>query len=299
MKKMENTQSKFVNILKERDRMSQKSYNGTPTVYLVPTPIGNMEDMTYRAVKILNEVEVIFSEDKRVTSLLLNHFNIQKKLISSHKFNEENNHEKLLSYLENGFDVAIVSDRGTPVISDPGYELAKCAIENGYNVVGLPGATALIPALIVSGISPMPFLFYGFLNNKEGKCRKELESLKSVQSTLIFYEAPHRLEKTLQLMFEVFGVRKISISREISKKFEEVYRGKFPEIIEEVKDAKGEFVIVVEGNNETLTFDNLTIIEHVNLYIKEGKNSKEAIKLVAKERNMNKNEVYKQYHKKD
>lgn len=279
--------------------MSQKSYNGEPTVYLVPTPIGNMEDMTYRAVKILSEVEVIFSEDTRVTSMLLKHFDIKKKLISSHKFNEENNHDKLLSYLENGYDVAVVSDRGTPVISDPGFELAKCAIEKGYNVVGLPGATALIPALIMSGISPMPFLFYGFLNNKDGKRRKELEELKSVKSTLIFYEAPHRLEKTLQLMYEVFGERIVSISREISKKFEEVYRGTFPKVMEEVKDAKGEFVIVVEGNKEELTFDNLTIIEHVNLYIKEGKSSKEAIKLVAKERNLNKNEVYRQYHEKD
>lgn len=276
--------------------MSQKSYNETPTVYLIPTPIGNMDDMTYRAVKILSEVEVIFSEDTRVTSLLLKHFEIHKKLISSHKFNEEKNHEKLLSYLKEGYNVGVVSDRGTPVISDPGYELAKVAIQNGYNVVGLPGATALIPALIMSGLSPMPFLFYGFLNNKEGKRKKELEELKKESSTLIFYEAPHRIEKTLLLMKEVLGNRQISISREISKKFEEVYRGTFEEVLKEVKDAKGEFVIVVDGNHDTPSFDNMTVLEHIHFYIKEGKTSKEAIKLVAKERNLNKNEVYKIYH---
>ena len=277
--------------------MSQKSYNNTPTVYLIPTPIGNMEDMTYRAVKTLEEVDVIFSEDTRVTSLLLNHFHIQKKLIASHKFNEETNHEKLLSYLKDGKNVGVVSDRGTPVISDPGYELAKCAIDAGYNVVGLPGATALIPAIITSGLSPMPFLFYGFLNNKPGKCSQELEKLKSVPYTLIFYEAPHRLEKTLILMQEILGNRSISISREISKKFEEIYRGNISQVLEEVKDAKGEFVIVVDGNHEKNTFTNLTVIAHVNLYMKEGYSNKDAIKLVAKDRNMNKNEVYQIYHR--
>ncbi len=275
--------------------MSQKSYNNTPTVYLIPTPIGNLDDITYRAVKTLKEVEVIFSEDTRVTQELLSHFGIQKKLISSHKFNEEKNYEKLLSYLEKGFSVGIVSDRGTPVISDPGYELAKYAINKGYNVVGLPGATALIPALITSGLPPMPFLFYGFLNNKEGKRRKELEFLKSEKSTLIFYEAPHRLEKTLRLMQEVLGNRQISISREISKKFEEIYRGTILEVLEEVKDAKGEFVIVVSGNTEVTTYEHLSIVEHVNLYIKEGKTKKDAMKLVARDRDISKNEVYKEY----
>ncbi len=277
--------------------MSQKSYDNSPTVYLIPTPIGNMDDMTFRAVKILQEVEVIFSEDTRVTNLLLKHFDIHKKCISSHKFNEEKNHEKLLSYLEKGFHVGVVSDRGTPVISDPGYELAKYAIDKGYNVVGLPGATALIPALIMSGISPQPFLFYGFLNNKDGKRKKELESLKEEKATLIFYEAPHRLEKTLLLMKEVLGNRKISISREISKKFEEVYRGTFEEVLKEVKDAKGEFVIVVSGNTDESSFEHLSIIEHVNSYLKEGYTKKEAYKKVASDRGISKNEVYQTYER--
>lgn len=276
--------------------MSQKSYNNTPTVYIIPTPIGNMDDITLRAIKILNQVEVIFCEDTRVTSLLLNHLNIKKKLISSHKFNEEKNDFKLLEYLNNGSDVGVVTDRGTPIISDPGFELVKVAIENNYNVVSLPGPTAFVPALTSSGISPQPFLFYGFLINKEGKRKKELEILKSHKETMIFYESPHRIVETLYNMLEVFGNRNISISREISKKFEEIYRGTIESVKEQMLEIKGEIVIVVSGNNEKTTFDNLTIIEHVNLYIKEGMTSKDAIKKVAIDREMNKNEVYKEYH---
>lgn len=277
--------------------MSQKSYNGNSTLYLIPTPIGNMEDITLRAINILKEVEVIFAEDTRVTAMLLKHFNIKKRLISSFNYNEQLNKDKLLEYLQNGYNVGLVSDRGTPIISDPGYELAKCAIENNYNVVGLPGPTALIPALITSGISPMPFLFYGFLNNKSVKRKQELEILKNERATLIFYEAPHRIIETLNDMLNILGNRNIAISREISKKFEEIYRGTLSTITCQLVDVKGEFVIVIEGNNQEKNYINLTITEHVNLYIKEGKNSKEAIKIVAKERNLKKQDVYNEYHK--
>ena len=277
--------------------MSQKSYNNTPTVYLIPTPIGNLEDITIRAKKTLELVDVIFSEDTRVTSLLLKELDIKKKLISSHNFNEVKNVSKMLDYLEEGKNIGIVSDRGTPVISDPGYELVKSAIKHNYNVVALPGPTALIPALIASGLSPSPFLFYGFLNNKDSKRKKELENLRHEKATMIFYEAPHRLAKTLELMLNILGNRQISISREISKKFEEVYRGTITEVIREINAAKGEFVIVVAGNNCEDTYDNLSIIEHVNLYIKEGLTSKEAIKKVAHDRNIAKSEVYNAYHK--
>ena len=276
--------------------MSQKSYNNTATLYLIPTPIGNLDDMTPRAISILNEVEVVFSEDTRVTQELLHHFNIKKRCIASHDHNEILNKDKLLKYLEMGNNVGLVSDRGTPVISDPGFELAKVAISSGYNVVGLPGATALIPALIMSGLDSKHFLFYGFLDHKESKRKKELEELKSFKYTIIFYEAPHRITKTLNNMLEIFGNRKISISREISKKFEEVYRGTISDVISEIEGAKGEFVIIVDGNKEEKTFEHLTIVEHVNLYIKEGKSSKDAIKLVAKERNISKSEVYNAYH---
>lgn len=277
--------------------MSQKSYNNTPTLYLIPTPIGNMEDITLRAVNILKEVEVIFSEDTRVTGILLKHLDIKKKLIASHEHNETKNQELALSYLKQGYNIGLVTDRGTPIISDPGYGIAKYIIEQGYNVVGLPGPTALIPALIVSGLNPSPFLFYGFLNNKESKAIKELENLKELKATMIFYEAPHRLEKTLRNMLKTLGNRKISISREISKRYEEVYRGNISQVIEEVKDAKGEFVIVVEGNTEIKTYDNLSIIDHVNLYVDEDMKLMDAIKKVAKERNVSKSDIYNEYHK--
>ena len=276
--------------------MSQKSNNGESTLYLIATPIGNMEDITYRAINILKGVEVIFSEDTRMTNQLLKYYNIKKKLIANHQYNEKENTNKLLGYLKNGYSVGLVTDRGTPIISDPGYYLAKAAINDNYNVVAIPGATAFVPALIVSGIDAQPFTFYGFLNSKQGKRKKELNKIKNYDMALIFYEAPHRLSETLLDMLEILGNRRCSISREITKKFEEIYRGNIKEIIEQVKDVKGEIVIVLEGNKNVNTYDNLTIIEHVNLYIKEGYDSKEAIKKVAKERQINKNEVYSKYH---
>lgn len=277
--------------------MSQKSYDNSPTLYLIPTPIGNMEDITIRALNILKEVEVIFCEDTRVTMNLLNYFDIKKKLISSHNFNEANNKNKLLEYLKNGYNVGLVSDRGTPIISDPGYELAKFAIEEGYNVVSLPGATALIPALTSSGISPMPFYYYGFLNSKDSQRKKELENLKNIKATLIIYEAPHRINKTLKDLGNILGNnRKISISREISKKYEEIYRGTIQELIEENNEYKGELVIVIEGNTEEVKFENLTIKEHVDFYINDGYSVMDAIKLTTKDRGLKKSEVYDQYH---
>ncbi len=277
--------------------MSQKSYNNSPTLYLIPTPIGNLEDITLRAINILKKVEVIFCEDTRVTALLLNHLDIKKKLISSHKFNESMNDDKLLEYLNNGVDVGLVTDRGTPIISDPGYELVKVAISNNFNVVALPGPTAFVPALIASGLSPQPFLFYGFLNSKESKMKKELEELKNEKATIIFYEAPHRIQSTLSIIRDILGNRNACISREISKKFEEIYRGTIDELLLETIEIKGEIVLIVAGNNEVNHYDHLTIIEHVNLYIKEGYSSKDAIKKVSNDRGLNKSEVYKEYHR--
>ena len=272
--------------------MSQKSYNSDKaTLYLIPTPIGNMDDISVRCLNTLKEVEVIFSEDTRVTQQLLNHFDIKKKLISSHSYNEQMNTDKLLSYLSNGKNVGLVTDRGTPIISDPGYVLAKEAINNGYNVVAIPGVTAFVPALIASGLNPQPFLFYGFLSNKSSKRKKELLELKSYPYTLIFYEAPHRLEETLGDIEDTLGNRNISISREISKKFEEIYRGTIEEVKQEIIGAKGEFVIVVDGNYEVIDYNNITVAEHIELFVKEGNDIKTAIKLVAKERNVPKSEI--------
>lgn len=276
--------------------MSQKSYDESPTLYLIPTPIGNMDDLTYRTVETFKLVDVLFCEDTRETGKLLKYLDISKKMISNHEHNEVNNHDKLLEYLEKGMNVGLVSDRGTPVISDPGYELARFAIEKGYNVVGLPGSNALIPALIMSGISPKPFTFYGFLNSKSSKRINELNELRTWNSTLIFYEAPHRVNEMLLDMLNSLGNRRISISREITKKYEEVYRGTIQEIIDQNIEFKGELVIVVEGYTSKHEY-NMSLIDHINMYIEEGKSSKDAIKLVAKDRDMKKSEVYDEYLK--
>lgn len=280
--------------------MIQQSYDNKPTLYLIPTPIGNMDDITYRTVKILNDVEVLFCEDTRTTSILLNHLNIKKKMISNHKFNEDKNKNKILQYLEKGYNVGLVSDRGTPIISDPGYILTKYVADQGYNVVAIPGATAFVPALITSGIDATHFLFYGFLNSKSSKRLKELEELKFEKYSLIFYEAPHRLIETLKDMKKVLGNNRIiSISREITKKHEEVYRGTFDDAIEKTVDFKGEIVIVVSGNNFIENFDNISIEDHIQLYLEQDMKIMDAIKQVAKDRHLKKSEVYNIYHKKD
>lgn len=274
--------------------MSQKSYDNTPTLYLVPTPIGNLDDFTFRGVEILKKVDVIFSEDTRVTLNLLNHFNIKKHLVASHKFNEEKSSAKLLSYLNEGKNLALVTDRGTPLLSDPGNICVKKVVEMGYNVVSLPGATAAIPALTSSSIDSSRFLFYGFLNSKQSKRIKELELLKDVKYTIIFYEAPHRIIDTLNDMKQVFKNRYISISREISKKYEEIYRGTIEEVIKELNEPKGEFVIVVSGNDEEVSYDDLSVQDHVDMYVRDGYTLKDAIKKVAKDRNVAKNEIYRE-----
>ena len=278
--------------------MWQSSYDDSPTLYLVPTPIGNLDDMTYRSINILNTVEVIFSEDTRVTLQLLNHFDIKKKLIALHDHNEDIEKEKVLEYLKNGKSVAIVTDRGTPIISDPGYKTVKYVTDNGYNVVGLPGANAFVPALITSGIEPSPFMFYGFLNSKDSKRKAELESLKFCKYTIIFYEAPHRIKKTMEEILEIFGDRQVSLSREISKKFESIYRGNISDLLSILNNIKGEFVIVVSPYKEDNSNNNeLSVIDNVKLYIENGMEVMDAIKRVAKERNIPKNEIYREYHR--
>lgn len=277
--------------------MSQKSYNSKSTLYLIPTPIGNLDDITIRAIEILKKVKVIFCEDTRVTKKILNHLEIKKKLIALYEHNEEQVKEIMISYLKNGEDIALVSDSGTPIISDPGFKAVSYIIKNNFNVIGLPGATAFIPVLITSGIEPYPFLFWGFLNSKQNKRKKELEIIKKIPYTLIFYESPYRLISCLKNINNILGNRKICIGREISKIFEEIYRGKVLEVLKEITNIKGEIVIIVEGNKEIMSFDHLTIIEHVNLYIKEGLTKKEAIKEVAKERNGKKSDIYKEYFK--
>ena len=275
--------------------MQQKSYDGKNCLFLIPTPIGNMEDMTIRGIETLKKCDYIFSEDTRETLKLLKYFNIKKELISCHKYNEDRVKDKILNLLEEGKNIALVTDRGTPAISDPGYVAAYHAIESGYNVVGLPGATAFVPALISSGLNPNKFLFYGFLDSKKSHKKKELLSLKDLNYTLIFYESPYRIIETLELIHEIFGSRKISVSREISKKYEEIYRGNIEEI-KNIINTKGEFVIVVEENKTKEDYSDIDIIKHVNLLINEGMSDKEAIKKVAKMHNLEKNYVYMKFH---
>lgn len=278
--------------------MSQKSYDGSNSLYLIPTPIGNLEDITLRALNTLKKVDVIFCEDTRIAGMLLNKLEIKKKLISCNNINEENAKDKILEKLKDGLNVGLITDRGTPIISDPGYKSVDFIIKNGYNVIGLPGPTAFVPALITSGIEPNPFLFYGFLNAKSSKMEKELEELKNFKYTLIFYEAPHRIIETLNLMKKILGDRQISVSREISKLYEEIYRGKISEVINELTlSVKGEFVIIVEKDKEIINYNDISIKEHIISYVNLGYSEKEAMKLVARDRGISKSEIYKEYLK--
>lgn len=276
--------------------MRQNSYDGSASLYLIPTPIGNLDDITVRALKILEMVDFILCEDTRESSKLLNHFNIRKKLVSCHEYNEAKIKEYVISELKSGKNIGLITDQGSPVVSDPGYVVSCEVIKHHYNVIALPGPTAFVPALTSSGLAPSPFLFYGFLSSKEAKIKKELLQLKNFSYTLIFYESPHRIHKTLEYMLEVFGNRNMSIHREISKLHEEICRGTIQELISVVDSLKGEFVLVVDGNHEIVDYSNMTILEHVKLYTEDGLTEKEAIKLVAKERNVTKSIVYKEYH---
>ena len=278
--------------------MIQNSYDNKPTLYLVPTPIGNMEDITLRALNVLKDVDIILCEDTRDSSVLLNHYDIHKKLISCHKFNEKKLEQYIIEQLNSGLNLALISDQGSPIISDPGYIVTNYVVKNGYNIVSLPGATAFVPALSNSCISSEQFLFYGFLNNKKSKKISELNKLKYFPYTLIFYETPHDIINTLELMIEILGNREISISREISKVHESVYRGKISDYLKQNDILKGEFVIIVNGYSDNYDFGNLDIVEHVNLYINDGLSEMDALKKVAKDRNLSKSIVYSEYHKK-
>lgn len=276
--------------------MIQKSYNNTASLYLIPTPIGNLEDITIRSLNTLKFVDVILSEDTRNTGILLSNYDIHKKLISCHEYNEEKMINTVISMLENGNNIGLVTDQGTPIISDPGFIIARGVIDAGFNVISLPGATAFVPALTASGIAPSPFLFYGFLNSKESKKKQELNSLKEYPFTIIFYESVHRIKDTLTTMLDIFGDRKIAICRELSKIHEEITRDTISKIISLVDKMKGEFVIVVEGNSNIMDYSDLDILEHVKLYLDDGLSEKEAIKIVAKERNVPKSVIYSEYH---
>lgn len=270
--------------------MLQKSYDENSKLYLVPTPIGNMKDITYRAIEILNNVKVVYSEDTRVTKILLDYYGIKSKLVSCHKFNEKTIYPQVINNLQNGNSVALVTDRGTPLISDPGYVVVKEVIKSGFSVVSLPGPSALLPALNMSGIPADKFLFYGFLSNKVDESISELKMLKSINFTIVLYESPHRLIKTLHNIKNILGNNFISISREISKLHEEVFRGTVQEAINTYIDPKGEFVIVIDNNDK---FEDISIAyDELKELINYGMDKKNAMKYVSKKYDVSKNVLY-------
>ena len=269
-----------------------------PKLYLVPTPIGNLQEMTPRALEVLKEADVIAAEDTRNSGKLLMAYGIKKPLISHHEHNQNTSIAQILEELENGKMVAVVSDAGYPLISDPGQSLVKAVIEKDIPVISVSGANAATNALVASGLSCRHYLFYGFLDAKSSKRKKELEDLKSFPYTMIFYEAPHRIEAMLKDVVEVLGDRNICLARELTKVHEEYIRGTVSEVISIADTLKGEMVVVVEGNTEpekNYTLDDG--IQKVDEYIKAGMKTKAAIAQAAKELDLSKNELYEYYHK--
>lgn len=267
-------------------------------LYLVSTPIGNLEDITLRAIRILKEVDIVAAEDTRQTIKLLNHFEINKPLTSFFRHNENKKGEYIISLLSEGKNIALVSDAGTPAISDPGEELVGLAIEAGITVMPIPGPVAATSGLIVSGLPTGRFTFEGFIPMNKKNRKDRLESLETEQRTMIFYEAPHKLKSTLKDMREYFGNRKISLAREMTKIHEEIIRTTLDDAIlmYEENPPKGEFVLIVEGysgNTEKDVFwKNMTIEEHYEFYLNKGENRMNATKKVAQDRNVSKREIY-------
>ena len=279
----------------------QKSFESDkPILYVVATPIGNLQEMTPRAISVLENVDVIAAEDTRNTKKLLAHFGIHTKLISHHQHNETQSANGLLELLRQGQNVALVIDAGYPLISDPGWVVTQKVIEEGFSVVPISGSNAMLNALVASGLDTKHFMFYGFLKSQEKERIKELNELKYFPYTLVFYEAPHRIKKMLNSCLQVFGNRQICLARELTKKHEEFIRGTIEEILDIIDDIKGEMVIVVEGSKEEKLPDETSamplIHDQINSYIETGLTTNEAIKRVAKERGLSKNQIYKEYH---
>ena len=273
------------------------------TLYIVGTPIGNLGDITIRAIETLKSVDVILAEDTRQTLKLLNHFNIQKHLVSYHRHNEDEKIKNVVDFLDSGKDLALVSDAGMPVISDPGQNLIKYLVANNYNIVTIPGVTAVITAIVKSGLDSTRFTFEGFLSINKKQRKQRLESLKNEERTMVFYEAPHKLLATLKDMYEVFGKRNICIARELTKLHEEYIHTTFEEAISKIEQfgIKGEIVLLIEGKDLSVLeqeikekqnkIDSVTLVKE---YMSKGISKKEAIKQVVKQKGVTKNEVYQE-----
>lgn len=271
-------------------------------LYLCATPIGNLGDISARCLEIFENVDIIACEDTRRTLQLLNHFGIKKQLTSYHEHNKAEKGEIIVNMLKSGKNVALVSDAGTPAISDPGEDLVKLCIKNELNVTSVPGPVAAVNALILSGLSTSRFSFEGFLSVNKRHRFEHLESVKNDTHTLIFYEAPHKLKRTLADMLEILGNRRLALVRELTKIHEEVIHTDLEsaQSLYSENSPKGEFVLVIEGAAEVETenfWDTLSVSEHIDFYINDGLKKTEAIKKVAKERGLLRHDVYNEYHK--
>lgn len=267
-------------------------------LYIVATPIGNLDDITLRAINTLKQVDIIIAEDTRHSLKLLNHLEITKPLISYHRHNEEEKTDMILNKIEEGNNIALISDAGTPVISDPGEFIVKEALERNIEVIPIPGACAIITALMAAGVNTRSFTFYGFLSLNKKIRTKELEQIRNNKNTIILYEAPHKIINTLKDLENYVGDRKIVVARELTKIHEEFIRGNIDEIIEKSENLKGEMILLIEGNNEINNeniLNNLSLEEHYNVYEKQGLDKKEIIKKIAKDKNVNKNEIYQKF----
>ena len=273
----------------------QKSFeNDRATLYLVPTPIGNLSEMSPRAIEVLNSVDVIACEDTRTSGTLLKHFDIHARLIACHNFNEQSSVKGIIALMEEGKNVALISDAGYPLINDPGQRVVSEVSEMGFNVVPVSGPSAFLNALVASGLIAQPFLFVGFLPQGNGERKKKLMEYRDYPMTMIFYEAPHRIDRMLETCLEVLGDRKCTLARELTKKHEEFIRGTISEVLSIVDDIRGEMVILIEGK-QTSDDDSLQeedILSMVNTYINEGMSTKDAIKATVKATGLSKNEVY-------
>ncbi|HEX2926487.1 MAG TPA: 16S rRNA (cytidine(1402)-2'-O)-methyltransferase [Ruminiclostridium sp.] len=276
-------------------------------LYLVATPIGNLQDITFRAINTLKEVDFIAAEDTRQTIKLLNHFEIKKPLVSYYEHNKIVKGNYLIEQLLQGKNIALVSDAGSPGISDPGEDLVKLAIENSIEVTMIPGPVAAVTGLVISGLPAGRFVFEGFLSMNKRSRMERLQQLKNETRTMIFYEAPHKLPYTLKDMYDAWGDRRIALARELTKRFEEVIRCSLYEAMErfQTEAPKGEFVVIIEGQDESILaeqerdkFSEISIEDHVNRYVEEGLTKKEAIKKAAEDRGLNKRDVYNAVMKK-
>ena len=276
----------------------QSFQNQRPTLYLVPTPIGNLNEFSPRAIEILKSVDIIAAEDTRTSSNLLNKFDIHTRLIAHHNFNEKESTKGIIELLNQGKNIAVISDAGYPLISDPGYFLVQACIENQINVVPLSGPSAGLNALVASGLTATRYLFYGFLNSNLNEAKKELLSLENYPFTLIFYVSPHKVSKTVALVAEILGNRKACLARELTKKYEEFIRGDLKEILTITETIKGEMVLIVDGKKEAKpAVDMYQINLEINQLIIEGMSTKQAIANTAKKYELSKNELYNEYHK--